>query len=584
MSIVRIALPVVKGKRRFHLDKGRAWSIVEHLLLKTLATAPATAEGLSSESNLPRRLIVEALVRLMHAGWVEFSQKADGIVFRATEAGSKVVDREELPAFPKRVVRTMNLIVDKLVGGVYRSKELALFEKHVLEERVPREQLIWIEPRKIDLRGPVCEVLATLFDEDERFVSMDIAGDRLVDRFALVTVRDNKLEGLPARAGNELRQIIQLAARQPTRKAGPTDTLIYQQPVASADVETALPPVRSAVFTSEDLLLGNDRHRDLLSAALRYCKREFIVHSTFLAMDKFERIEPLMISAIQRGAQVHILWGQDDEKSHLSQTQATVRLLRERISREGLDRSIQIHPFSTRSHAKLIVADDSRSDHYFAVIGSCNWLSTNFDSFEASVRIREPSLIADVVDQLAELSRSPDGHWTELTNHLARLSLDVRRQPVPSGARGEASLVLGPSHSAYVRMARDKATKRVFVTSHRIGGAGRPAVVIPAIAAAEARAIDAKIYYCVPAATGEGNRAAELTVEASYAGVSVRPIREPRVHAKILAWDDDFAVITSQNWLSADPSEGNVRREIGVFLRAGGVARRIVDAFEAARG
>lgn len=77
--------------------------------------------------------------------------------------------------------------------------------------------------------------------------------------------------------------------------------------------------------------------------------------------------------------------------------------------------------------------------------------------------------------------------------------------------------------------------------------------------------------------------AADVTREAAFAGVSIRPVREPRVHAKLLGWDDDFVVVTSQNWLSADPSEGNRRKEIGIFLHAAGAARRVVDFFEILR-
>ena len=57
----------------------------------------------------------------------------------------------------------------------------------------------------------------------------------------------------------------------------------------------------------------------------------------------------------------------------------------------------------------------------------------------------------------------------------------------------------------------------------------------------------------------------------------IRPVREPRVHAKLLAWDDDHVVVTSQNWLSADPGPADDRKEIGLYLHAAGAARRVID-------
>jgi cardiolipin synthase A/B len=68
-------------------------------------------------------------------------------------------------------------------------------------------------------------------------------------------------------------------------------------------------------------------------------------------------------------------------------------------------------------------------------------------------------------------------------------------------------------------------------------------------------------------------------MEARASNVRIEPIFQPKVHAKVLAWDNDFVLISSQNWLSADPGENYPRKEIGVFLRAPGVARRLIDKF-----
>jgi cardiolipin synthase A/B len=84
----------------------------------------------------------------------------------------------------------------------------------------------------------------------------------------------------------------------------------------------------------------------------------------------------------------------------------------------------------------------------------------------------------------------------------------------------------------------------------------------------------------LPAEEGDGLRAADMTIEAKKAGIRIEPIYQPKVHAKVLAWDNDLVVISSQNWLSADPSESNPKREMGVFLRASGVARRVIERFQ----
>lgn len=58
---------------------------------------------------------------------------------------------------------------------------------------------------------------------------------------------------------------------------------------------------------------------------------------------------------------------------------------------------------------------------------------------------------------------------------------------------------------------------------------------------------------------------------------------QPRLHAKILAWDDDSLAVTSQNWLSADPSDVARLSEIGVFVESNRIADYLIRRFEHAR-
>ena len=521
MSMIRIAIPVLRGKRRFHLDKGRPWSVVEHLVLSALSKRPWTAAQLATQGDLPRRLVIEMVVRLMRAGWVELSQGVDGIKFHANAAGKEVAGQDELPNVPKRISRWMNFVIDKVTGTMYRGRELSFYEKHVLEERAKRERLVWMESREIDVTDEVRALVATLFEDDEKLVAIDPTGDRLVDRFALVSVRDGKVEGLPARAPAELEALILEAAdHAPSLPVG-GQSPSYRPAAQPRTADRRPPELRAITFRSSDLILGGEAHKSALGSILRRTRHRVIIHSTFIAEDKFAEVRPLLFDAVRRGAQIDILWGEDDEKTQSSSTRASVARLRQEIAGHGLEGALRLHPFSTRSHAKLIVADDGHPDRQFALLGSCNWLSSGFKSFEASVRLRNPAIVADVVDQLAELSRGADGHWTDLTNNLAYMASSLRRRPAPSGTHAEAAIVLGPQHAHYVRQARDQAQNRLFVTSHQLGAAARPAVVIPAIAAVEARGIEAKVFYGKPTRNVRGDDAAEMIRVAFGSGVEL---------------------------------------------------------------
>lgn len=108
-------------------------------------------------------------------------------------------------------------------------------------------------------------------------------------------------------------------------------------------------------------------------------------------------------------------------------------------------------------------------------------------------------------------------------------------------------------------------------------------VIIPVLAAVKDSQIEVGLYYGRPTGALSGIDAAGLTRELAKQGIGFRPIRQPRLHAKVLAWDDDNLAVTSQNWLSADPSDVARRSEIGVFVESNRVADYLIRRFEHAR-
>lgn len=321
----------------------------------------------------------------------------------------------------------------------------------------------------------------------------------------------------------------------------------------------------------------------MLQNSIKKAKLRIILHSTFIDAQKFELIEPLLVDAAKRGVLIDILWGENDDKVGEKTTRAIVRKIREKFLSDGLDSILRVHSFSTRSHGKFFIADNGQSENLFAVVGSCNWLCSDFRSFEVSVRLRDPRLVSQLLEQCAQLTCASDGNWTSLTNELAKLASHVQHHRIPSGGRASVSLILGPQHVTFVRKARDEAKSRLFVTSHRFGSATRPTVIIPAVTAVRDRGIDVQVFYGRISGHVSNTEAAKVTRNAADEGIKIHIVSEPRLHAKLLAWDDDNVLITSQNWLSADPSEANFLREIGIFISSKSVARHVIENFNVMR-
>lgn len=583
MSVVRVAVPVLHGRRRFHFDKGRPWSVIEHALLYALKIKEATTVNLSERGNIPQRVVIEALIRLMRAGWVEMIERNSGVIFRITDNGVVAVSSEELPNAPRRLSRNMNFVVDQISGTVYRSRELPFYHEHILIDRSKKERIVWIERPVKSRTDEVRSLIEALFMDDEKFISMDHSGDRLSERWSLVTVRDDKPDGLPHRAPTILVEAVKLAAKQAPDTTSLDKFVSYpSSSIAGSNLNSLLEEHRVDI-SAEDLVLGGPDHKAVIKSALKHARHRVLIHSTFIARDRFIDLLPYIREALGRGVVIDVLWGQDESTEGRRSTRQAVKQIKTELVNEGFH-MLRIHPFSTGSHCKILLADEGISDRFSAWIGSCNWLSSPFQSIEASVRLRNPEIVADVVDQMAELSKGARGHWTDLTNNLAALSANLRssKHSIVSG-NAYAKIIIGSDHPHMVRKARDESQRRIFVSSHRFGIAGQSIVLEPALAAAKHRGVDVVVLYGTTNISFGNNRASEITDRFSENGVTIQPVRRPRIHAKILAWDEDTFVITSQNWLSADPPDDMPRQEIGVFVRATDLAKILVDRFNSLR-
>lgn len=579
MSNIRVAIPVYRGKRKFHLEKGRRWSIVEHLVLAALADKPQGVSDLAEAGRMHQRLVIEILIRLMRAGWVELRSSPSELVFAASAAGAAAAAKAELPAAATPVARWMNFVVDRTTGTVFKPRELPFLHKNAVIERERREAIVWLKPPEFESEYEVEDLVEHLFRQDEHFIGMERAGDRLMERYALVLVRGGKVEGLAERAPQRLVDaVLDAAKRGAASRPGQPVTVAASPPAAPGASEVR---ERQITLADEDLLIGGAPNEEALLQLISGARERLVIHSTFVSKAAFERLRPHLLEAARKGARVELMWGEGDDRRSIGRTRQAVSALRDELAASGEDELIRLHPFSTRSHAKFVIADRPGGAPH-ALLGSCNWLSSGMGLIEASVRIRDARLVADILYQAAELSRGRDGHWNELTSQLAAYAASLSAGPAAKTGNAMASLVFGASHRDLLTRASERAERRLFLTSHRVSAAARQALLIPLGTALQARpALDAELRYGIAPDKGEPDWAA-ITRGLPMDRIRVIPPSKPEVHAKLLGWDDDDVVITSQNWLSADPASTNPRREMGLHLHGAGIAAKVADALRAA--
>jgi phosphatidylserine/phosphatidylglycerophosphate/cardiolipin synthase-like enzyme len=577
MTTVQVIFPVLKGSRRFIIERGRRWSVIEHLLLDAVSRGAASAADLAKQSSLPRRVVVEAFIRLMRAGWVEITATSRGPLFQITAAGASLVHYEQLPSATAREPRWRGFAIEQLSGSVYRGRELDLYHKNQIASHVGENPVVYLSASDAHDLEDMGEVFTTIEGEDEIIIGVDRGSEKLAERYAIITVKDGEIDGLPGRAPEKLRTAVLNAASQMSAR-------LAENGKASAPVIAVREPIEETpattlgAYDTTDLVVDGDDHWRSLDRIIAGASERVIIHSTFISDERAAAVLPLLLRAAERGVTIDVLWGQDDLSSSTRSSQVAAAKMQAGVHEAGRTGSIRVHPFSTNSHAKIVFADSQKG--WNALVGSCNWLASDYKSFETSFRLREPILVGQLMKKLAGLSQGRPGVWNELAIDLAVLGRKIMDMPPPRGRKVPMRLLYGSDHARLVLKARDDAERRIFALSHRIGITAESLTLLPALAAVKEKGIEASFFYGRTTGPLSGAAGADLVRTFAEAGVQVEPIHRPRIHAKVLGWDDDHLAISSLNWLSADPSESKPYSEVGILVNAPGIADNFMAQFQ----
>lgn len=566
-----VAIPVKRMSAKVLLEKGRGWSAVDELVLWALSRTPMSAAVLAEKSRLPRRVIIEIIVRMMRFHLVE-AVLVDGVpAFQATDRGLAVVaSGSQIPTAKRRMSRNVSFVVDQITGTVFSKSDVRL-------ERAPGIEFLrnkGIDVRDVEVSGAALRTspkenvirFQKVLRRDETLLFFD--GDTVSERedeYMMVTVDGEAVGGVPDNTPQALLHQIKLVADS----TATTRPIVVPSLLRDED-ESLLPAFRPMQFDNDDLIFDGPEHRQAFANVLGAASRRILLHSTFLRKDAFLAWRHELRAAVRRGAVIDIFWGSGTAEKPGEKTIVEAAAIANEIARDdGLRDRVRIHLRSTGSHCKLVVADDGEGG-YVAIVGSCNWLYTGFDRFELSVRLREPGLVADVLDRFSSLIAKP-GFKPEIGAELFILGKRLRERN-SSGSSHLARIIVGPAHEAILREASGSASGRFIVASDKLGNSAFPNAIVPAeVAAATVRASPVVIYGDV-AGKISGKDASELTHDVRDRGVRLLRISEG-FHAKFLLWGENDAVITSLNWCSWTTSADAPHGEIGVHVNRTGLAR-----------
>lgn len=567
MSVVFV--PVLRTAVNYTVSFGRRWSILEHMLLKALSTDRRTVADLARAANLPDRLVIEALINLLRANWIEVRASDEGAFFAVTAAGKKRSSERTLPAHVERGEKWTSLCFDRITGAWLRADDLEIVYERDLPNapRIIPSVFSTYSAADGDLRDLLyLSPLESLEPDEPRL--------RTPSRpYARFEVLPDRIEGLPAYAPLKLRQAILDAAEL---TSGSHDA------EAATQMQEYMSGFRSTV-TAGDLFVGGEAQHALIKECFEAARSTVIIHSCFVNPKTIKALLPDLEAAAARKVRVELLWGlvRDPELDGKPPSIREAEQMLTTLSPEAR-RYVSMSSTTSGSHAKLILYDDTATGRWTTVISSCNFLSTNFDALDVAVRVRSPGLAAKLLSWLTTTQQPSAGGWPHLARRLNALWGQARAEARNAVEEGEhsLSLLVDADHYACIRRARDHAKSDIIVACDLYGLSAETSVLVPMEVAAS-NGINVKLLYCRPSKLLREEDRTPRAEDLASRKLKLTQIQD--LHGKLLLWDGSSLAVTSFNWLSTAVDGARTRgAEFGVLVEGPALRSLLIEAARSA--
>ncbi len=576
-----LLLPVYRCTLHATLEKGIHWSEIEHLILFALSNNKYTTIELAEYSGLSRAIIVEAIVRLMRVGWVDMLVTNEQTSFTASVHGLVAVNQEVLPPIAERKVRKLNFIIEQLSGEVLSSKRVEFINNKDAQELIKEQIDVKEIPSKIREKDQLGKI--ELIDKlscnpeilyaDEKIVTFDSTSTSLNNNwFIKLVVTEEEIIGLPSVGSHQIKALINEHFCK--SKNVNSSELEVENEVVHKDY---MWPTSNLSLSKGDIVIGGPAHKSLLHSILSKAKNHIIICSTFIRIGSLEEQLDLFVAAANKGVKIDLLWDNPEDcrdPKSLEAQKAAVDF-RDMVRRKGVGDKVILNDFPLESHSKIIIYDNENGD-YSAVVGSCNWLFSNFVPMEVSVRISSSNIVFECLKIMEKIL--PSGNRAnKLKEDLFHISRQVNKTTSNTANNAMVTLVSVGGHNHFIQEACQSAKQSIFLTSNKVGNAFENQVLAPFSSAAKAKGVDVTLYYERVNRNSEVSKDVMKGIKAKYSKtINFQSVK--RAHAKILCWDNDHVVITSLNWLSKD-DHGIEYGEIGIYLNATGIAEHVKEQY-----
>jgi hypothetical protein len=588
-------IPLSRFKITYRVATARPYSKFEHLVLRAVAEGAIDLRSLQDIFRIHPRLVVEALVTLIQAGWVAIGGSGRP-TFMLSSDGRRALESGEAPE--SLVVFTPPpsvIVMERLTGALVPNSEIRFWSRRDLDTVWSRSlRLIpGISDTALD-QGQVQHLIPRRRDEWLRWVGpIELIGQGAHWLPVDVFPDKGRINGLPESWRSRLSELILSEATHNVAEMD-EDTAgeeWYKAPIEvsreSEEDQEARPildaPKRPTgeFFISiapQDFLYGS-AHSEYARSALARARSTVLIASAFLRAESVRSLEAELLAALSRGVRVDFLWGylpadNSDQKEALDWLHKLAYVGKQ----NSLPGRIWFNAAPSDSHMKVLIFDTDQG-MYEGCVGSFNWLSstkageqagTAGDTIEVSLRLHDPSLLASLVRCVAgvcarlptERVSSTSDRWMTIASDLEKRGLDAQDLPMRErDVNAKARIILDREHETLLREWSRSAQTQLLIMSHQLGIIANTRL---AALASDGRTpgFECLVAYGYTEVSHEDVESIASRVRAAHGQL----LHLPNLHAKLIA-DDRSLCVTSYNFLSADPfGKSTGSRELGIVI------------------
>jgi hypothetical protein len=601
-----VFLPVNRYIVRYEVASGRPYSKFERLLLEAIQQGTRKIDELVKLTRMHRRVVVEGLVSLMHAGWVALRSGEEDSVFITTPAGREALkEQESLPAGLVVDSRVAACVMERVYGQLARGADVFLHKTRDLKDKKGGKASLWerglplpsLFPSNVLEPGRVRPLLHVRPGENEYVRRINSVDPTDQGSFFLMIEVDTEKEEIhgpyPSSWEDFLRGELVDRARARERNLRQENLRIDDQELR--DVFSEIDLVRresldrsdswEVTVKDTDFVIGGAANRNALQDRIRRARSSVVISSSALSADRIQAIAPHLKAALNRGVRVDILWGGLADVGTKSSQPGPLGLLKE------LEREVQasggrlmVSSRPTRSNACVLLSDPDGK--FEVLVGSFDWLSADgsTDALDLSVRISHPGPVSRLCLLLNDLIASDErlitsANSTGLKNASAELEKQMTQDKPASEETQNTSnlrLVNDLSHSKLFQDAVAGSRERITLFSRSCDDR----VVTSSLSGALLLALE-RWSVKVDVVYGSGPEVVGSSFEELLKhGAQVQ--KKAKHHANTLIIDDNFCMVSSFQWLAtSSPQHRPSEYELGVCLKGGQIGRRLRDALSA---